>query len=160
MTRPERTRADDCPDAVLVEGTVTVFHDVAPTARSGAASRRPGTAAVEEAPTALGRPVERIRKPGTPDGGDVRKAGDTAGGRTKEVGVRQVRRVRTAGLFPPFRPCPRRRDRTAAGSRCAPRGAEPLADLGSAPVPVDIRGFESLEGHVTCLSVRPRDLRA
>lgn len=42
----------------------------------------------------------------------------------------------------------------------APRGAEPLADRGSAPVPVDIRGFESLEGHVTCLSVRPRDLRA
>src|SRR5262249_39050391 len=42
----------------------------------------------------------------------------------------------------------------------APRSAELFADLGYEPVPVDIGEFEKLEGCVTCLSVRVRDLYA
>ena len=43
-------------------------------------------------------------------------------------------------------------------SAAAPRTADLLADLGYAPVPVDIGEFEKLEGCVTCLSVRVRHL--
>lgn len=43
-----------------------------------------------------------------------------------------------------------------AGS--APRTADLLADLGHTPVLVDISEFEKLEGCVTCLSVRLREL--
>ncbi|MFR0355994.1 dimethylargininase [Streptomyces sediminimaris] len=42
----------------------------------------------------------------------------------------------------------------------APKSAELLADLGFEPVLVDISEFEKLEGCVTCLSVRLRDLYA
>ena len=42
----------------------------------------------------------------------------------------------------------------------APRSAELFADLGYEPVQVDIGEFEKLEGCVTCLSVRVRDLYA
>ncbi len=41
-------------------------------------------------------------------------------------------------------------------SSSAPRSAELIADLGYAPVVVDIGEFEKLEGCVTCLSVRLR----
>jgi dimethylargininase len=40
----------------------------------------------------------------------------------------------------------------------APRSAELLSDLGYLPVPVDISEFEKLEGCVTCLSVRLREM--
>ena len=40
----------------------------------------------------------------------------------------------------------------------APRSADLLSDLGYTPVPVDISEFEKLEGCVTCLSVRLRDI--
>jgi dimethylargininase len=40
----------------------------------------------------------------------------------------------------------------------APRTAELLAGLGHEPVVVDISEFEKLEGCVTCLSVRLREL--
>lgn len=42
----------------------------------------------------------------------------------------------------------------------APRSAELFADLGYQPVVVDISEFEKLEGCVTCLSVRLRELYA
>jgi dimethylargininase len=42
----------------------------------------------------------------------------------------------------------------------APKTAELFTDLGYQPVPVDISEFEKLEGCVTCLSVRLRDLYA
>ena len=42
----------------------------------------------------------------------------------------------------------------------APKTADLLADLGFEPVVVDISEFEKLEGCVTCLSVRMRDLYA
>jgi len=43
-------------------------------------------------------------------------------------------------------------------SAAAPRTADLLADLGYWPVPVDISEYEKLEGCVTCLSVRMREL--
>ncbi|WP_344362917.1 dimethylargininase [Streptomyces gobitricini] len=87
--------ADDCPDGVFVEDAVVMFRDVALVCRPGAPSRRPEVAAVEEAVTRLGCSVRRVRKPGTLDGGDVLKVGDTVyvglGGRTNAEGVAQLR---------------------------------------------------------------------
>jgi dimethylargininase len=45
-------------------------------------------------------------------------------------------------------------------SERAPQTAQQLAQMGYRPVPVDISEFEKLEGCVTCLSVRLRDLPA
>ncbi|WP_419993717.1 dimethylargininase [Streptomyces boninensis] len=86
--------ADECPDAVFVEDAVVMFRNVALITRPGAESRRAETAAVEEAVAALGCPVARIAAPGTLDGGDVLKIGDTVyvgrGGRTNAEGIRQL----------------------------------------------------------------------
>jgi dimethylargininase len=202
--------ADDCPDAVFVEDTVVMYRNVALIARPGAVSRREETAAVEEAVASLGCSVNRVREPGTLDGGDVLKIGDTVyvgrGGRTDAAGVRQLRaafeplgarvvavpvrevlhlksavtalpdgtvighvpHVDALSPFPRFLPVPE-----ASGAHVvllggnallmassAPRTAELFADLGYAPVPVDIGEFEKLEGCVTCLSVRLRELYA
>ncbi|MFE5664913.1 dimethylargininase [Streptomyces niveus] len=202
--------ADDCPDAVFVEDPVVVFRDVALMARSGAASRRPETAAVEEALTALGCRVERVAEPGTLDGGDVLKVGDTVyvgqGGRTNADGLRQLRAafeplgarvvavpvsralhlksavtalpdgtvigyaplVDDPSLFPRFLTVPEEGgshvvllgDGKLLLAASAPRSADVFAGLGLEPVPVDIGEFEKLEGCVTCLSVRLRDLHA
>lgn len=87
--------ADDCPDAVFVEDTVVVFRNVAIVARPGADERRAETAAVEQVVESLGYAVTRIRPPGTLDGGDVLKVGDTVyvarSGRTNADGIRQFR---------------------------------------------------------------------
>ncbi|MEV8333648.1 dimethylargininase [Streptomyces niveus] len=202
--------ADDCPDAVFVEDPVVMFRDVALIARSGAASRRPETAAVEEALSALGCRVERVAGPGTLDGGDVLKVGDTVyvgqGGRTNAEGLRQLRAafeplgarvvavpvsralhlksavtalpdgtvigyaplVDDPSLFPRFLSVPEEGgshvvllgDGKLLLAASAPRSADVFAGLGLEPVPVDIGEFEKLEGCVTCLSVRLRDLRA
>lgn len=202
--------ADDCPDAVFVEDAVVVFRNVALLARSGAVSRRPETAGAEEAVTALGLSVNRVREPGTLDGGDVLKAGDTVyvgrGGRTDAEGVRQLRSafeplgarvvavpvtkvlhlksavtalpdgtvigypplVDDPSVFARFLPVPEEQGAHVVllgGGRLlmaasAPRSAELLGDLGYEPVLVDIGEFEKLEGCVTCLSVRLRELYA
>ncbi|MFJ5780078.1 dimethylargininase [Streptomyces sp. NPDC093094] len=202
--------ADDCPDAVFVEDTVVVHRNVALIARPGAESRRAETAAVEEAVVALGCSVNRIREPGTLDGGDVLKVGDTIyvgrGGRTDAAGVQQLRAafeplgarvvavpvtkvlhlktavtalpdgtvvghvpvVDTPSLFGRFLPVPEESGAHVVllgGNRLlmaasAPRTAELFASLGHEPVVVDISEFEKLEGCVTCLSVRLRDLYA
>ncbi|MFE5739070.1 dimethylargininase [Streptomyces celluloflavus] len=202
--------ADDCPDAVFVEDTMVVYRDVALITRPGADSRRPETRAARGAAEALGCSVTEIRAPGTLDGGDVLKTGDTVhvgrGGRTNAEGIRQLRSVfeplgatvvavpvsrvlhlKSAvtalpdgtvigypplvddpGVFPRFRPVPEESGAhvvllggdkllMAAG---APRTAELFAGLGYHPVPVDIGEFEKLEGCVTCLSVRLRELHA
>lgn len=206
----EAAPADDCPDAVFVEDTVVVFRHVALIARSGAGSRRPETAAVEEALTAFGCAVERVREPGTLDGGDVLKVGDTVyvgqGGRTNAAGAEQLRAafeplgarvtavpvskvlhlksavtalpdgtvighaplVDDPSIFPRFLAVPEEAGSHVVllgGGRLlmaasAPRSAELFAGLGLEPVPVDIGEFEKLEGCVTCLSVRLRDLGA
>jgi dimethylargininase len=69
--------ADDCPDAVFVEDTVVMYRNVALIARPGAESRRAETSGVEEAVAGLGCSVNWIWEPGTLDGGDVLKIGDT-----------------------------------------------------------------------------------
>lgn len=202
--------ADDCPDAVFVEDAVVIFRNVALIARSGAASRRGETPGVEEAVGGLGCSVNRVREPGTLDGGDVLKIDDTIyvgrGGRTNAHGVRQLREVfeplgarvvavpvakvlhlksavtalpdgtvigyeplvDAAALFPRFLPVPEEAGAHVVllggakllMSASAPRSAALFAGLGFDPVLVDIREFEKLEGCVTCLSVRLRDLYA
>ncbi|MCB5912285.1 dimethylargininase [Streptomyces pinistramenti] len=202
--------ADDCPDSVFVEDTMVVFRNVALLARPGAESRRPEIHAARAAVQALGCSVGEIRAPGTLDGGDVLKIGDTVhvgrGGRTNAEGVRQLRAafeplgarvvavpvskvlhlksavtalpdgtvighpplVDDPAVFPRFLPVPE-----ASGAHVvllgggkllmaadAPRSAELFADLGYEPVVVDIGEFEKLEGCVTCLSVRLRELYA
>lgn len=87
--------ADDCPDAVFVEDTMVAFRNVALIARPGADPRRPEPHATRETVEALGASVNAVRAPGTLDGGDVLKVGDTVyvgrGGRTNAEGVRQLR---------------------------------------------------------------------
>ncbi|MBO1329641.1 dimethylargininase [Streptomyces sp. VRA16 Mangrove soil] len=202
--------ADDCPDAVFVEDAVVVFRNVALIARPGAASRREEISGVEQAVARLGCSVNWVWEPGTLDGGDVLKVGDTLyvgrGGRTNAAGVQQLRAVFEplgarvvavpvsrvlhlksavtalpdgtvigheplvdhASLFPRFLPVPEESGAHVVllgGNRLlmaasAPKSAELLADLGHDPVLVDISEFEKLEGCVTCLSVRLRDLYA
>ncbi|MEU3551805.1 dimethylargininase [Streptomyces longwoodensis] len=202
--------ADDCPDAVFVEDAVVVFRNVALITRPGAESRRGETAGVEEAVARLGCSVNWIWEPGTLDGGDVLKVGDTVyvgrGGRTDAAGVQQLRaafeplgarvvavpvsrvlhlksavtalpdgtvighipKVDRPSLFPRFLSVPEESgahvvllggDRLLMAAS-APRTAELLSDLGFGVVVVDISEFEKLEGCVTCLSVRLRELYA
>ncbi|MFF3445774.1 dimethylargininase [Streptomyces sp. NPDC002667] len=202
--------ADDCPDSVFVEDAVVVFRNVALITRPGAGTRRAETPGVEEAVARLGCSVNRIRDPGTLDGGDVLKVGDTIyvgrGGRTNAAGVQQLRAVfeplgarvvavpvskvlhlksavtalpdgtvigheplvDTPSLFPRFLAVPEESGAHVVllgGGKLllaasAPKTAELLADLGHEPVVVDIGEFEKLEGCVTCLSVRLRELYA
>jgi dimethylargininase len=88
----EVTPADDCPDAVFVEDPVVVYRNTAVLARSGAPARRAEVAGVEVALD--GYEIRRIEAPGTLDGGDVLKVGDTIyvgrGGRTNDDGIRQL----------------------------------------------------------------------
>ncbi|MET8676657.1 dimethylargininase [Streptomyces sp. NPDC004647] len=202
--------AETCPDSVFIEDTVVLFRNVALIARPGADSRKPETAAVEEAVARLGCSINWVWDPGTLDGGDVLKIGDTIyvgrGGRTNAAGVQQLRAafeplgarviavpvskvlhlksavtalpdgtvigyaplVDDPSVFPHFLPVPEESGAHVVllGSgkllmaASAPKTAELLAGLGYVPVPVDIGEFEKLEGCVTCLSVRLRDLHA
>ncbi|MFB6982763.1 dimethylargininase [Streptomyces scopuliridis] len=200
--------ADDCPDGVFVEDTVVMFRNVALISRPGALSRRPETPGVEAELARLGCSVQHVREPGTLDGGDVLKTGDTVyvgqGGRTNAAGIQQLRAafeplgarvvavplrtvlhlksavtalpdstvigyeplVDTPSVFPIFLPVPEEPGAHVVllgGGKLlmaasAPRSAELFARLGYEPVPVDISEYEKLEGCVTCLSVRLRDL--
>jgi dimethylargininase len=89
--------ADHCPDAVFVEDTAVMFRNVAVISRPGAESRRDEVTAVEPVLRDLGCSVNHIKGPGTLDGGDVLKVGDTVyvgrGGRTNAEGVRQLRAI-------------------------------------------------------------------
>jgi dimethylargininase len=84
--------ADDCPDAVFVEDPVVVYSRTAVLARSGALERRAETEGVEQA--LAGYDVRRIEEPGTLDGGDVLKIGDTIyvgqSDRTNDDGIAQL----------------------------------------------------------------------
>jgi dimethylargininase len=87
--------ADACPDAVFVEDALVVHDGLAVLTRPGAVERRPELAGAEETARSLGLRLGRIEPPGTLDGGDVLKVGDTVyvglGGRTNEEGIRQLR---------------------------------------------------------------------
>lgn len=84
--------ADECPDAVFVEDPVVVYGKTAVLARSGAVERRGETVGVEKA--LPGYDIRRIEAPGTLDGGDVLKIGDTIyvgrSSRTNDDGIRQL----------------------------------------------------------------------
>lgn len=87
--------ADGCPDSVFVEDTVVMVGDVALSTRPGAPSRRDETAGTEKALRDLGYEVRVMAGPGTLDGGDVLKVGDTIyvgrGGRTDAAGLAEFR---------------------------------------------------------------------
>ncbi|MEU6220748.1 dimethylargininase [Streptomyces sp. NPDC047022] len=87
--------ADDCPDSVFVEDAVVMYKNVALITRPGAESRREETEGVEEAVARLGCSVNWVWEPGTLDGGDVLKIGDTIyvgrSARTNAAGVQQLR---------------------------------------------------------------------
>lgn len=89
--------ADDCPDSVFIEDTMVVYKNVALISRPGALSRRPEIADAEQGIQRLGYAIERIREPGTLEGGDVLKIGDLIyvgrSGRTNAEGVAQMRRI-------------------------------------------------------------------
>ncbi len=89
--------ADDCPDAVFVEDTVVMFGTLAVITRPGADARKPETVDVEQVVESLGCSIARIERPGTLDGGDVLKVGDTVyvgrGGRTNADGIAQLRAI-------------------------------------------------------------------
>lgn len=91
----EVASADKLADSVFVEDTAIVFGDTAVISRPGADSRRAETVGTEAALRAQGLRLERIEEPGTLDGGDVLKVGDTVyvgrGGRTNAEGIRQLR---------------------------------------------------------------------
>jgi dimethylargininase len=201
---------DGCPDGVFVEDTVVVFRNVAVLSRPGADSRRPEVPGVEQTVEELGCSINRIRTPGTLDGGDVLKIGDTiyvgSGGRTNADGLRQLSNIlgplgatviavpgplrkvlhlksavtalpdRTVigypplvddpGFFPRFLAVPEESgahvvdlggNKILMAADC-PRSHELFADLGYQVVAADISEFQKLEGCVTCLSVRMREL--
>lgn len=198
--------ADACPDGVFVEDTMVVYGDLAVIARAGAESRRPEAAAAEQAVREQGYRITHVTDPGTFDGGDILKVGNTVyvglGGRTNAEGIRQLTAALTplgadvravpvqkvlhlksavtalpdgtvigyeplvddTAAFDAFRPVPEEagahvvllgEDRLLMAAS-APKSAALFAELGYAPVVVDISEFEKLEGCVTCLSVRLR----
>ncbi len=206
----EVSPADDCPDGVFIEDAVVMFRNVAVITNPGADSRKPEVAGAESAVEELGCSINRIRTPGTLDGGDVLKIGDTiyvgSGGRTNADGLRQLRSilgplgakiiavpvpvhkalhlksavtalpdgtiigypalVDDPEFFPRFVPVPEESgaqvvdlggNKILMAADC-PRSTELFASLGYDPVTVDISEFQKLEGCVTCLSVRLREL--
>ena len=89
--------APQCPDSVFIEDTLVVYKEVAVITRSGARARRPEALGAEHAVRALGYTLQTIRAPGTLDGGDVLKVGDTIyvgrSGRTNAAGIEQLRAI-------------------------------------------------------------------
>jgi dimethylargininase len=88
---------DESPDSVFIEDTVVIHDDLAIITRPGASSRRAETDVVAQACGRLAVAVASIASPGTVDGGDVLRAGDTVyvgtGGRTNDDGVAQLRNL-------------------------------------------------------------------
>ena len=86
--------APGLPDSAFIEDTMVVYRDVAVIARPGADERKPEVAAAADAVAAFGYRLVPIMAPGTLDGGDVLKVGETIyvgnGGRTNREGIAQV----------------------------------------------------------------------
>ena len=93
----EVPEATDCPDAAFVEDTMVVYRNVAVIARPAAPARQDEVLDAERVVESLGYSINRIRPPGTLDGGDVLKVDDTVyvgrGGRTNGEGIRQLRAI-------------------------------------------------------------------
>ncbi len=90
----EVTPAPGLPDSAFVEDTMVVFRDVAVIARPGADERKPEVAAATETVRSFGYRIVTVQAPGTLDGGDVLKVGNTIyvgnGDRTNREGIAQV----------------------------------------------------------------------
>ena len=86
--------ADNCADAVFIEDTIVMYGSLAVISLPGAPSRQPETADVATMVSRLGYELARIEPPGTLDGGDVLKVGNTVyvglGGRTNRDGIAQL----------------------------------------------------------------------
>ena len=86
--------APNLADSAFIEDTMVVFRDVAVIARPGADERKPEVTAAAVAVAALGYRCVAIEAPGTLDGGDVLKVGDTVyvglGDRTNAAGIAQL----------------------------------------------------------------------
>lgn len=86
-------------DSVFVEDTAVVLDEVVVMTPMGTASRRPETAAIEQALNAF-RPVQRITGTGNLEGGDVLRVGRTLfvgqGSRTDNAGLNALEAVVTA----------------------------------------------------------------
>ena len=93
----EVPEATDCPDAAFVEDTMVVYRNVAVIARPAAPARQDEVLDAERVVESLGYSINRVRPPGTLDGGDVLKVDDTVyvgrGGRTNGEGIRQLRAI-------------------------------------------------------------------
>ena len=91
---------DLCPDGVFIEDTMVVYRHLAVISQPRHPSRIPEVGAAAETIASLGYSVERIRPPGTLEGGDILKVGNTIyvgrGGRTNAEGVRQLRSILAA----------------------------------------------------------------
>ena len=119
----EAPPADDCPDGAFIEDTMVVYADLAVISRPGAHERRAELPTAELAVRTCGYRVARIVEPGTLDGGDVLKHGETVwvgvGGRTNRAGAQQL--------------------------------AELLAPLGATVIPVPVTKVLHLKSAVTAL---------
>jgi dimethylargininase len=86
----------DLPDATFVEDTAIVLDEVAVICRLGIASRQLEAQGIEREIAGI-RPLQRIRAPGTVEGGDVLRIGRTLyvgrSSRTNEEGIRQLREI-------------------------------------------------------------------
>lgn len=93
----------DMPDSVFVEDTAVVLDHVAIITRPGAESRRGETRSMAEALRPY-RALAFIEEPGTLDGGDVLRLGDTLyvglSARTNEEGIRQLSRFASVKTVP------------------------------------------------------------
>lgn len=89
--------ADEHPDGVFVEDAVVVFGDLAVLTSPGAPSRRGELVSVAAVLPDTALAVHRIELPGTLDGGDVLKVGDTVyvgrSARTNDAGIEQLRTI-------------------------------------------------------------------
>ena len=199
---------ENCPDCVFVEDAVVMFRGVAIITRPGDDTRKPEITAVEPIVRELGCRIERIVAPGTMDGGDVLKIGNTIyvgrGGRTNQAGIDQfaaiveplgatvvgvpltkvlhLKSAATAltdgtvvGWLPgldttePFERFEAVSEESGAHvvllepdlilmAADAPAVAASYRARGYRTIEVDISEFIKLEGCVTCLSVRVREL--
>jgi dimethylargininase len=95
--------ANDCPDAVFIEDTMVMYRNVAVIARPGADERKPEIIDAEKVVESLGYSINRVRAPGTLDGGDILKVPGVGGrgdvvyvgrsDRTNGDGINQLRAI-------------------------------------------------------------------
>ena len=91
-----------CPDCPFIEDTAVVLDNFAIITRPGAPERRPETGPVATALAGM-MPVYEITEPGTVDGGDVMRIGNTVfigrSARTNDAGIAQFAELASAGGF-------------------------------------------------------------